>query len=154
MRPSVVVTVLTVLAFGAGYGGGFLQMRQPASQEAGPASPAPKGDGEGPHYIDVGQFVVPVLVGGRTTSFVLAQITLEAEDATQEGALRRRLPQARSALLQGLYGLAGSGFFEEPTIQLGAAARALRESANEQLGRDMVKAVVIDRLLKQENTRL
>ncbi|PWC42568.1 flagellar basal body-associated FliL family protein [Azospirillum sp. TSO22-1] len=153
MRPMAVLAALTVLAFAAGYGGGFLQMRPPATQEAGASSPA-KGEGEGPHYVELGQFVVPVLAGGRTTSYVLAQVTLEAEGAVQASALRRRLPQARSALLQGLYGLAGASVFEGPAIQLGAAARALRESVNEQLGRGMVKAVVIDRLLKQDNTRL
>lgn len=56
-------------------------------------------------------------------------------------------------MLQGLFGLAGSGFFDGPPVDPAVAARALKQATNEQLGAELVKAVLIDRLLRQGNTR-
>lgn len=135
------------VAFGAGYGGGL------AATRPEPAETPALQTGIGPHYVEVGQLVVPVLADGRTKSFVLAQITIEADSETAAQRLRRELPHARNALLQGLYGLAASGFFEGASIDPAEASRRLAEAADRQFGPDVVKAVLFDRLLKQGNRR-
>lgn len=144
-------------AAGTGYGLGRWQtMAEAAPAAAAPAAKPGDGriaDGTGPYYIEVGQLMVPVLADGRTTAFILTQITLEADSLDNANRLRRHLPHARNALLQGLFGLAGTGFFDGPSVDPSAAAAALWQAANEQLGGGLVKTVLIDRLLRQENTR-
>jgi flagellar FliL protein len=136
------------VAFGAGYGGGL------ATTGAEPAgTPAAAPAGTGPHYVEIGQLVVPVMDAGRTTSFVLAQITVEAAGETAAQQLRRELPHARNALLQGLYGLAADGFFEGTSVDPAEASRRLAEAAGRRFGPDVVKEVLFDRLLKQDNRR-
>ncbi|HYD69571.1 hypothetical protein [Azospirillum sp.] len=157
VRKAGVVAICAALAAGAGYGLGRFQLYSEAAAAApAPGSAqgtAPGAEAAGPFYVDIGQLMVPVLADGRTTAFILAQITLEAASADQANLIRRRLPHARNALLQGLFGLAGSGAFDGPSVDPAAAARTLKQAANEQLGSELVKAVLLDRLLRQENTR-
>ncbi len=151
MKPVIAFGAAAVLAFATGYGAGRFQMWREVMP---PAAPQIAEATDGPFYVEAGQLVVPVWLDGRTQAFILTQITLEAAGTEEANLLRRRLPQARSALLQSLYGLAGSGFFDGPTVVPAEAARALQDGANAQLGQPLVKAVLIDRLLRQDNTRL
>jgi flagellar FliL protein len=151
VRRAAVFAACAALAAAGGYGLGRLQLYGDAA--AAPAASAPGAEAAGPFYVEVGQLMVPVLVDGRTTAFILTQVTLEAAGAEQASLIRRRLPHARNALLQGLFGLAGAGAFDGPAVDPAAAARALKQAANEQLGAELVKTVLIDRLLRQENTR-
>jgi len=157
VRKAGVVAVCAALAAGAGYGLGRFQLYSEAAAAAPPPAGAPgaaaSGEAAGPFYVEIGQLMVPVLADGRTAAFILAQITLEAASAEQANLIRRRLPHARNALLQGLFGLAGAGAFDGPAVDPAAAARTLKQAANEQLGGDLVKSVLLDRLLRQENTR-
>lgn len=151
-----IFVLCAALAAAGGYGLGRLQQAQAASA---PGSTADK-PGEkpeetgGPFYVDVGQLMVPVLADGRTAAFILTQVTLQTGSADQANLIRRRLPHARSALLQALFGLAGSGAFDGPSVDPATVARSLKQAAGEQLGPDLVRAVLIDRLMRQENTRL
>ncbi len=159
-RPTglAVFVLCAALAAAGGYGLGRLQ-RAEAATAAAPGATTDKSaekpeEAGGPFYVDVGQLMVPVLADGRTTAFILTQITLQTGSADQANLIRRRLPHARNALLQALFGLAGSGAFDGPSVDPAAVARSLKQAAGDQLGPGLVRAVLIDRLLRQENTRL
>ena len=57
-----------------------------------------------------------MLEGGRTIAFILTQVTLEASSAEDALLVRRRLPHARSAMLESLFDLAGHGRFNGPAV--------------------------------------
>lgn len=157
MKGIIVFAVAAGLAFAAGYGAGrYETMPSPAVAEpvSAPMAVAGEAIGTGPHYVEVGQLVVPMLAKGRTVAFILTQITLEAGSTDQANMVRRRLPHARSALLETLFGLAGMGSFDGPAVDPIAVSAALLQSANGQFSSRPVKAVLIDRLLRQDNSRL
>lgn len=150
MKGIVKVAIACAVAFGGGYGGGLWATRPAPAEEPAPAAQA---DRPGPHYVELGQLVVPVMADGRTTSFVLAQITLEAAGIDQAIRLRREMPHARNTLLQELYGLAADGFFEGSSIDPAEVTSRLMTAVDGQFGPGVVKALLFDRLLKQDNSR-
>ena len=99
-----------------------------------------------------------MLERGRTIAFILTQVTLEASSADDALLVRRRLPHARSAMLEALFDLAGQGRFNGPSVDPQGVATALLAGANgtltSQESTQPVRAVLIDRLLRQDNTRL
>lgn len=155
-RPTglAIFILCAALAAAGGYGLGRLQGAEAAPNAATGATAEKPDDAGDPIYVDIGQLMVPVLADGRTTAFILTQITLQTNSTDQANLIRRRLPHARNALLQALFGLAGSGAFDGPSVDPAAVARSLKQAAGDQLGPDLVRAVLIDRLMRQENTRL
>lgn len=154
-----VFVLCAALAGAAGYGIGRLQLtlgagETVAAEPQAEAAPEALTDGPGPFYVEVGQLMVPVLVEGRTNAFILTQITLQTGSVEQANRLRLHLPHARNALLQALFGMAGAGAFDGPSVDPAAVAKSLKQAAAEQLGPELVRAVLIDRLMRQENTRL
>ena len=173
MKAVLLLAVAAALAFAGGYGFG----RIGAPQEAAPAVPAETVAG-GPYYVEAGQLVVPMLDRGRTIAFILTQITLEASSADDALLVRRRLPHARSAMLEALFDLAGHGRgnargapLSHPAGPAGPPAGVFsprgappgrRPGANGSFGISLggreapqpLRAVLIDRLLRQDNTRL
>ncbi|WP_114858631.1 flagellar basal body-associated FliL family protein [Azospirillum brasilense] len=153
-----VFVLCAALAAAVGYGIGRLQLtlgaEEKAVEQTAGAGPDLPSDGPGPFYVEVGQLMVPVLVEGRTNAFILTQITLQTGSVEQSNLLRRHLPHARNALLQALFGMAGAGAFDGPSVDPAAVAKSLKQAAAEQLGPDLVRGVLIDRLMRQENTRL
>lgn len=154
MKAVLLFAVAAALAFAGGYGFGRLE----APQGAGPTSAAPAETvAGGPYYVEAGQLVVPMLERGRTVAFILTQVTLEAGSADDALLVRRRLPHARSAMLESLFDLAGHGRFNGPAVDPQGVATALLAGANGSFVRESgqpVRAVLIDRLLRQDNTRL
>lgn len=149
------VVLAAAMAFGVGFGAGWLDA---GHEPGGPSGTAVRADPiigtpTPDYYVEAGQFVVPVLSGGRTLAFVLAQVTVEAADGATADRLRRQLPHARNALLQALYGMAGSGAFDGDTTDVAAVGRALRDRLNEDLGAGTARTVLFDRLLRQPNSR-
>ncbi|SMH63048.1 flagellar basal body-associated FliL family protein [Azospirillum agricola] len=158
MKAVLLFAVAAGLAFAGGYGyGRYEAMPRPAppvpSPDAPPGPVAGETIGTGPYYVEVGQLIVPMLAKGRTVAFILTQITLEAGSSDQANMLKRRLPHARSAMLETLFGLAGSGSFDGPAVDPLALSAALLRSANGSYSSPPVKAVLIDRLLRQDNSR-
>jgi len=155
MKAVLLFAVAAGLAFAGGYGfGRYETMPRPApAPDTAPAAVAGEVIGTGPYYVELGQLVVPMLNKGRTVAFILTQITLEAGSNDQASLVRRRLPHARSALLETLFGLAGTGSFDGPAVDPLAVSTALLRSANTQFSSEPVKAVLIDRLLRQDNSR-
>jgi len=156
MKALLLFAAAAGLAFAGGYGfGRYETMPRPAPPpDTAPAAVAGEVIGSGPYYVEVGQLVVPMLSKGRTVAFILTQITLEAGSNDQASLVRRRLPHARSAMLETLFGLAGAGRFDGPAVDPMAVSAALLRSANGQYSSQPVKAVLIDRLLRQDNSRL
>ena len=152
MKAVLLFAVAAALAFGGGYGLGRIE----ATQDSAPAAPAETASG-GPYYVEAGQLVVPMLERGRTIAFILTQVTLEASSADNALLVRRRLPHARSAMLESLFDLAGRGRFNGPAVDPQGVATALLAGANGSFGRESaqpIRSVLIDRLLRQDNTRL
>ena len=152
MKAVLLIAVAAMLAFAGGYGFGRIK----APQDSAPAAPAEPVAG-GPYYVEAGQLVVPMLERGRTIAFILTQVTLEASSADDALLVRRRLPHARSAMLESLFDLAGHGRFNGPAVDPQGVATALLAGANGSFSRENVqpiRAVLIDRLLRQDNTRL
>ncbi len=156
MKAVLLFAVAAGLAFAGGYGvGRYETMPRPApAPDNAPVVVAGEVIGTGPYYVEVGQLVVPMLNRGRTVAFILTQITLEAGSNDQASLVRRRLPHARSAMLETLFGLAGSGSFDGPAVDPLALSAALLRGVNTQYSSQPVKAVLIDRLLRQDNSRL
>ncbi|WP_042689966.1 hypothetical protein [Azospirillum sp. B506] len=152
MKAVLLFAVAAALAFAGGYGFGRIE----SAPDAPPAAPAETVAG-GPYYVEAGQLVVPMLERGRTIAFILTHITLEASSADDALLVRRRLPHARSAMLEALFDLAGHGRFNGPAVDPQGVATALLAGANGSFGREApqpLRAVLIDRLLRQDNTRL
>lgn len=153
MKAVLLFAVAAALAFAGGYGFGRFE----TPQDAVPTAPAETVAG-GPYYVEAGQLIVPMLERGQTIAFILTQVTLEAASADDALLVRRRLPHARSAMLEALFDLAGHGRFNGPAVDPQGVAIALLAGANGSLtGRESVqpvRAVLIDRLLRQDNTRL
>ncbi|WP_207477357.1 flagellar basal body-associated FliL family protein [Arenibaculum pallidiluteum] len=151
MRALILLAGATAAAFAGGYGAGLL------ARPSNPGAPAPAGtaaeEASASVFVDAGQFAVPVMAGGRTTAIVLAQLTVEASGPAQAEVMRQRLPTLRDALLQALFGLSGSGFFEGPAVDPAAAAQVLQKAAEERIGPGNVRAVLFERLLRQDNRR-
>ncbi|PWC37816.1 hypothetical protein [Azospirillum sp. TSO35-2] len=155
MKAVLLFAVAAGLAFAGGYGfGRYDTLPRPASAENGAHEAAGEGIGGGPYYVEAGQLVVPLLNQGRTIAFILTQVTLEAGSVDQAQMVRRRLPHTRSAMLESLFELAGTGRFNGPAVDPQAVAAALLSSANGPFAGQPVRAVLIDRLLRQDNTRL
>lgn len=151
LKAIAIIAAAAAAAYAAGFGIGRFESAPPPTPEDAdtrPLTERPRG-----YYVEAGQFVVPVVEGGRTTAFILAQVTVEAPDADRAERLRRDLPHTRNALLQGLYGLAGSGAFAGDTIDPAAASHALRDTLNRDLGAGTALSVLFDRLLRQPNSR-
>ncbi|MCG5240936.1 hypothetical protein [Azospirillum doebereinerae] len=155
MKAVLLFAVATGLAFAGGYGAGRYETmpRPTVPVDAAPAALAGETIGSGPYYVEVGQLVVPMLAKGRTVAFILTQITLEAGSNDEANMVRRRLPHARSAMLETLFGLAGSGSFDGPAVDPLAVSAALLRSANGQYSSRPIRTVLIDRLLRQDNSR-
>lgn len=165
MKAVLSFAVAAALAFAGGYGFGRFDALPPAPAPGAPAAAPVAGN---PHYVEAGQLVVPMLDQGRTVAFILTQVTLEAANADDALAVRRRLPHARSAMLEALFDLAGHGRFNGPSVDPQGVAAALLASANGSFaglegggqgggqggGVRPVRSVLIDRLLRQDNTRL
>lgn len=139
--------VCAALAAGAGYGLGALQ----TTKSAKPVAEEPLASV--PATVEIGQIVVPVVAEGRTTAFILAQITLDVAPADQLERVKKSVPKARDAALRALFALAGAGAFDTRTIDPARVAQELKRGINESLDGAPVKAVLIDRLLRQDNSR-
>ncbi|KAA0572946.1 hypothetical protein FZ983_30895 [Azospirillum sp. B21] len=156
MKAVLLFAVAAALAFAGGYGFGRLKAPQDTAATGWPDAGASVAGG--PYYVEAGQLVVPMLERGRTIAFILTQVTLEASSADDALLVRRRLPHARSAMLEALFDLAGHGRFNGPAVDPQGVATALLAGANGTLtsreSTQPVRAVLIDRLLRQDNTRL
>ncbi|WP_029008822.1 flagellar basal body-associated FliL family protein [Azospirillum halopraeferens] len=152
MNAFVLFAVAAGVAFAAGYGAGRAELAMAASAPAAGVAADPA-DSSGPHYVDAGQFVVPVLVQGQTAAFILTQMTLETANGDDAALVRRRLPHVRSAVLETLFDLARNGAFDGPAVEPAAAAAALRTGVNARFPAEPVRTVLIDRLLRQDNSR-
>jgi len=153
---AIVVTVgLAFVAGAIGFGAARLHVAtgEAPKELTGPATPAELAEKPKPEFVDVGQMVVPVLKAGKTQAFILSKLTLEAADSEAAAILKDRIPNARSVLLQTLYGLASSGAFENNDTDPKAVAETLKISLNDGMKSPLVKTVLIDRLLRQDNTR-
>lgn len=157
MKAVLLFAVAAALAFAGGYGFGRFEAPQaPETVDRLPDAGVPVAGG--PYYVEAGQLIVPMLERGRTIAFILTQVTLEASSADDALLVRRRLPHARSAMLEALFDLAGQGRFNGPSVDPQGVATALLAGANgtltSQESTQPVRAVLIDRLLRQDNTRL
>ena len=156
MKAVLLFAVAAALAFAGGYGFGRFEAPQDTAATGRPDAGASVAGG--PYYVEAGQLVVPMLERGRTIAFILTQVTLEASSADDALMVRRRLPHARSAMLEALFDLAGHGRFNGPSVDPQGVATALLAGANGTLtsheGSQPIRAVLIDRLLRQDNTRL
>lgn len=156
MKAVLLFAVAAALAFAGGYG--FGRFEDPRDAAAGGQPDAGAAVAGGPYYVEAGQLVVPMLERGRTVAFILTQVTLEASSADDALLVRRRLPHARSAMLEALFDLAGHGRFNGPSVDPQGVGTALLAGANGTFtgheSAQPVRAVLIDRLLRQENTRL
>ncbi|CBS91029.1 hypothetical protein [Azospirillum lipoferum] len=155
MKAVLLFAVAAALAFAGGYGFGRFEAPQDTAATGQPDAGASIAGG--PYYVEAGQLVVPMLERGRTVAFILTQVTLEASSADDALLVRRRLPHARSAMLEALFDLAGHGRFNGPSVDPQGVATALLAGANGTLtsheSAQPVRAVLIDRLLRQDNTR-
>ena len=158
---AAVFAAAALLAFVGGYGmGHWTTAAEEAPTDGTADDPQAAGTASGAAarseslYVPVGQIIVPLLKGGRTEAFIMTQVTMEAVGQEAAHGMRRRLPQLRNAVLQSLFGLAGDGFFDGPSIEPAEAGRAIRKAVNDQFGEELVRQVLIDRLMRQDNRRL
>ncbi|WP_119461175.1 flagellar basal body-associated FliL family protein [Rhodospirillaceae bacterium SYSU D60014] len=104
-------------------------------------------------YFELGQFVVPVVLNGRTQAFVLAEITVSLETEEQKKEAAKHLPHYRDAALQSLYAYAGTGAFTNGSFDPGDLAERMVGDLNTTLGTAVVDQVLFNRLMLQDNLR-
>ncbi len=98
------------------------------------------------------QFVVPIVTGDRVTALVVLALSLEVPTGRSDGVYQRE-PKLRDSFLQVLFDHANIGGFEGNFTDaqvLGRLRMALREVAQKDLGRDLVKDVLIVEIARQD----
>lgn len=98
------------------------------------------------------QFVVPIVAGGRVTALVVLALSIEVPAGKSETVLLRE-PKIRDSFLQILFDHANIGGFDgnfTDALVLGRLRMALQEVAERDLGRELVKDVLIVEIARQD----
>lgn len=102
--------------------------------------------------VQAGQFVVPLLQGGHTEAFLLAEVTLEmaSDEATRHAGDTTRI---RDLLLRELFEAAEEGVVRPGKADPAQLEKALKSALNAELGTAAVSRIFFDRLLLQDNVQ-
>lgn len=144
--------ILGLVGLIAGAGAGWV-MRPPPPPDAATGAPrllTPPGSTETLRL--PGQYVVPLLAGGRVRSMVVLSLALELAEGHGIN-LQRHEARLRAALLQALFDHANLGGFDGVFTAgeaLIALRRTLHEVARQELG-EVVRDVLVTEMMRQES---
>lgn len=114
---------------------------------------ATEGDPHGNEYAKLNnQFVVPIIENDKVTALVVLALSIEVPQG-QMDAVYQREPKLRDSFLQVLFDHANIGGFEgnfTNALELGRLRAALREIAQRDLGKDLIKDVLIIEIARQD----
>lgn len=98
------------------------------------------------------QFVVPIILRDKVTALVVLALSIEVPQG-QMDVVYQREPKLRDSFLQVLFDHANVGGFEgnfTNALELGRLRAALREVAQRDLGKDLIKDVLIVEIARQD----
>jgi flagellar basal body-associated protein FliL len=104
-------------------------------------------------YLELGQFVIPVVYDGKTQAFVLAEITLSMTSLDEKMVAARHIPDYRDATIRSLFSYAETGAFMSGQFDPKALAERMANDLNTAFGAEVVDKVLFTRLMLQNNYR-
>ncbi len=107
-------------------------------------------------YLQVDQVVIPLMKNGRTTAYILAEVSLETSSEPEYNALRNAMPRIQATVRRALTREAARGAFDGDSADIDELGEAVRGSLNSlfpEAPRPPVEAVFFRRLLL-ENRRV
>ncbi|MFK7834727.1 MAG: flagellar basal body-associated FliL family protein [Sulfitobacter sp.] len=166
MLKKILPLVLLLVGSGAGVGAGMFLRPAPepteetaqdendttlqaeAEEPHGPDNPAPEMD-----YVKLNnQFVVPIVKDQVVRSLVVLSLSLEVPEGSNEAVFRRE-PKLRDSFLQVLFDHANIGGFDgafTSANNLAVLRTALREAGQKDMGKDVIKDVLILEIARQD----
>lgn len=150
--------ILLLIGSGAGVGAGIYLRPTPEpdanSVAEKPARAAEEKENQGGiEYAKLSnQFVVPIVKNRVVASLVVLALSLEVPEGTKETVFKKE-PKVRDSFLQVLFDHANIGGFDgsfTDAAMLNRLREALREVAQRDLGKDMVKDVLILEIARQD----
>ncbi|MCF4164482.1 hypothetical protein L2U69_02320 [Zavarzinia compransoris] len=148
----VAVLLLAGLAVGGLYMGGFIFA---APEEAAAEEPAPEPTlPELPAvvYFELGNVILPAYRGGQFRNYINFVFRIEVADEATVEKLRDRTPHMRAALVAD-FSVApietedGPADFDDATVRARVLAALRRATGKDAAGEDIVRGVLIDRVL-------
>lgn len=101
-------------------------------------------------YLQVDQIVIPFFKNGRTTAYIMAEVSLETSTEPEYNALRNAMPRIQSTIRRALTLEAARGAFDGDTADIDELGAAVRDALNKlfpEAPRPPVEAVFFRRLL-------
>lgn len=109
--------------------------------------------GDGTEFVRINnQFVVPIVRNGAVRSLVVMSLSLEVNTGGNAAVFTQE-PRLRDSFLRVMFAHANSGGFDGRFTESDAMAPlrgALREAAQQTLGRDMIHDVLITDIIRQD----
>ena len=136
------------LAGAGGYGGALVfigkEPREKHAEESADTAPA---------VLNLGQFTIPVFEGDRVRGVLLAQINIETEGLQHMQSLPRNKAQIRSLVIDSFFAMEKEGLIAPEALSASSVSARLKNDLSLAYKSAKIRAVLIDRLLIQENGR-
>lgn len=137
-----------VLAAAGGYGGALVFIgKEPREDHAVAKADATTA------VLNLGQFTIPVFEGERVRGVLLAQVNIETEGLQQMQSLSRNKAQIRSLVIDSFFAMEKEGLIAPEALSASRVAERLKKDLGLAYQEAKIRAVLIDRLLIQENGR-
>ncbi|WP_428410361.1 hypothetical protein [Hyphococcus sp.] len=142
--------LFSALAGAAGYGGALFlvgkeahekETKQEAKVEAAPA------------VLNLGQFTIPIFEGDSVRGVLLAQINIETDGIQQMQSLSRNKARIRSLVIDSFFAMEKEGLIAPEALSASNVSERLKKDLALAYESAKIRAVLIDRLLIQENGR-
>ena len=136
------------LAAAAGYGGALAFIgKEPREDHADAKADATTA------VLNLGQFTIPVFEGDRVRGVLLAQVNIETDGLQHMQSLSRNKAQIRSLVIDSFFAMEKEGLIAPEALSASRVAERLKKDLGLAYQDAKIRAVLIDRLLIQENGR-
>lgn len=136
------------LAAAGGYGGALVFIgKEPRENRAGAKAETATS------ILNLGQFTIPVFEGDRVRGVLLAQVNIETEGLQHMQSLSRNKAQIRSLVIDSFFAMEKEGLIAPEALSASGVAERLKKDLGLAYRDAKIRAVLIDRLLIQENGR-
>lgn len=164
MLKKIIPVVLLLIGLGAGVGAGVFLRPTPEKpvETAKEESEAEQTENESPdpdnppaemEYVKLNnQFVVPVVEDKQVVALVVMSLSVEVPEGNKDAVFRRE-PKLRDSILQVLFDHANIGGFSGAFTDgnnLAVLRNALRDVAQKDIGKDIVKDILILEIARQD----
>ncbi len=107
--------------------------------------------GEGPFYVNIAPFVLPVIGEKGPEQLISLVITLEVVDGKAAAIIKQRLPRLNDAYLQTLYGALDQKLVNKgQLVDIGLVKQRLRAPTERILGPDVAKDILVQAVAQRK----